>query len=197
MRPSQPSSNATEYGDGCSQLAVFFIKDVLFRNIVDPENLKAPPFMKSRRAACAVEVMKKYAARGFRIVLLEHIPSLHYGSANHIRTCLTSLWDELKEMIGNFLPITVLLSTASTVCSNFKESNRSFVFPQPGLWHFFIQYLNNTMHPDPALSFVLGTSTREPRILDREHQQIALAIGLPFQDLSSFGACLGNDELNS
>lgn len=186
---SNSSLSSAEYGDGTTQLAIFFIEDVLLTYSSDEGVVLEEGFLRyteGPNAAQIVKFMQSFAKRGFRIVLIDHIPSLHYGSAEHIRGCLNSLFESIAGLIGSTgMTVTILLSvTTNLTFSRRLSCGEGFAFPRPGLWQFFTQHLNGGLTPDARTSFVVGCNKRRHCFLNDVHKKFASAISVSYKEIS-------------
>lgn len=136
------------------------------------------------------EAVQRYYHKGYRIVILEHIPSLHYGSSSHIELCLGSISDAMSSLVSETnCTVTVLVSPISSILSFFtadSDSHHRLSQPLPDLLKCFVKCLNESVKPDPATSFLVGASPRQSPVVASIHQQFALAASLDYKELDMF-----------
>lgn len=176
-----------------SSVAFFFLNGVLlcFSNASDTylveKSFQVLPLDGFTRVA---KVMKQLFQKGFRIVVIEHIPSLHYGSAAHIEVCLGSITSAMNTLaFEGGCSITVLLSMRSNICSLFDTDvdDCQQVSRSPhDLWYYFVDFLNNSAKPDFATSFLVGSSSEKFPVEANVHKQFAAEAGIQYKELDVF-----------
>lgn len=179
----QTNSDGVEQRTAASRnLIVCFLDDVLLRLSRRDGGPMYAQFGPLDTSSAAVKMLTAHALRGFRIVLVEHLPSLHYGSAAHITSTLESIHHASSELMTGVPNVSLLLVTASYIAGASHGSGREFIFPRPGAWNYFLHHLNSSLLPDVADSFVMGSSRRTHAVMEGVHSRFARAIGLRFVD---------------
>lgn len=136
------------------------------------------------RASALIRVLLHYISCGFRIVLLDHFPSLHHGNRVNCKRHLAPLVHYCHSCNTHGCTCTVILSIISYITAQQRGGlNSSFTLPQAGLLQFFVQHFNASLQPDPALSFVVGTSTRQNVFCTNIHRDFAAHAGLRYVDV--------------
>lgn len=182
------SASAAQCRNASSLLALFFIDDVFLhyssksaQDSVCELDFRFTPF---ELTLPVLRAMREYALKGFRIVLLDHLPSLHFGSSVHVFRALDSLSQSINDLLGvSTFEITILLSIVSNISCDSQLI--PFCFPNTGLFDFFQKELNMSLQVDRDASIIFGSQNRQNSVLNRVHTMFAKSISLPFNDVSA------------
>lgn len=174
-------------------VAFFFLNGVLlsFPSPHDPDlGEQQFQFLPHEHFKHVETALQQCYQKGYRIVILEHIPSLHYGSSNHIEMCLGSISDAMSALVNETgCTVTVLLSPASSIFSFYSvegDDRLGFSSSLPELWECFIKFFHGFGKPDPATSFVVGASSNECPAKSSMHKQFAMSASLEYKELDLF-----------
>ncbi|EAN98764.1 hypothetical protein C3747_2g143 [Trypanosoma cruzi] len=145
----------TTYTDAARLVAVFMIDNVLIRREPIHACLQEGHPMWSLIDPNLPSAAHKLAEKGYRIVLLDHYPSLHHGN----EIALEAKLNPIAELCQKYFTcdVTVVLSTMSYISAAYRSDGKPFLLPYSGLWQFFITQLNGGLRAD-ADSLLVGES---------------------------------------
>lgn len=191
-KASAEKSASSKYTDASRQVAFFLAQDVLLCNdrldsAEGPQQEAAAVVEQRRRKALAA--MARYAARAYRIVVLDHFPDLHHGSAFSAEERLTPLVRLLQTECTAAFTVTVVLSVVSYITVGQRRGiSASFVLPNTGLLQFFSSELNASLQLDGSTSLLVGTRHRGNPFLDGMHATFAANASLAFVEVDDLVA---------
>ncbi|CAD2222221.1 hypothetical protein ADEAN_000976100 [Angomonas deanei] len=146
---SHNKAYTTDFKDASQQVVFLFVNSICdFRRTDAPLDEMVCETLSNK--------VLDYTKRGFRVVLLDHLPTLHYSSPDGIHQTLSPIVEFCREYCSKKgFPITVLLSVVSNTIALQSRSASSLALPQSGILNYFISQLNASLAPDPALSFAV------------------------------------------
>ncbi|KAG8342879.1 putative Polynucleotide kinase 3 phosphatase [Trypanosoma vivax] len=152
--------SATTHMDCSHSVAAFMIENVFVKR----EPMSA--WVKNKRLSWSLSdtelpaVLRTLADKGYRIVLLDHYPSLHHGSSHAVEAKLSPI----VELCQQHLPVsvTVLISLVSYISAAHCRIGAPFVHPNSGMWQLFIRQVNGGLRPDSG-SFLVGATRADER----------------------------------
>ncbi|KAH9589271.1 Polynucleotide kinase 3 phosphatase [Trypanosoma melophagium] len=155
---SSGSSGKSTYSDVARLIAVFMIDGVLLKREPLQNYLQDKHFEWSLIDMDLPSIVHKLAEKGYRIVVLDHYPSLHHGNTLALEAKLQPITELCQKHFN--CDVTVLLSTMSYVSASYRRDGMPFVLPYSGIWQFFITQLNSGLRAD-ADSLLVGASSDE------------------------------------
>lgn len=197
-------STSSKYTDASRQVAFFFAEDVLLladddvKGVGTSAAVAGDPSAHSTEVAAAdsersarrvrqqkaLAAMGHYAARGCRVVVLDHFPDLHHGGLPSATAKLLPLVRCIEEDCSAIASVTVVISVMSCITAGQKRGiSASFLLPNVGLLQFFVSDLNSSMQVYARNSVVVGTRHRGNAFLDGIHSTFASNAGLPFVEV--------------
>lgn len=184
-----PQDHAEVLRESSRQLAVFFIDDVLLRREAYPGAVLPASgegsYVATAASKALVERMRALARRAYRIVWLDHYPALHHADRCGAAALLRPITSFFEAECGGDFPVTVALSAVSYVTPG-REGER-YAFPEAKLWRHFVAHLNRALTPDPATSFVVGTSNRpDAAVFAAVYRDVAANAKLRYVEVNDF-----------
>ncbi|ORC92600.1 uncharacterized protein TM35_000033530 [Trypanosoma theileri] len=153
---SSGNSGKSIYTDVARLIAVFIIDGVLLKREPLQNYLQDKQHKWSLLDTELPSLAHKLAEKGYRIVLMDHYPSLHHGNTLALESKLQPIAELCQKHFS--CDVTVLLSTMSYVSASYRRDGMPFVLPYSGVWQFFITQLNSGLRAD-ADSLLVGASS--------------------------------------
>nr|CCC94598.1 unnamed protein product [Trypanosoma congolense IL3000] len=138
--------SAFAYTDSSRTVAAFMIDDVLLRRECLGAGAGGESTKWSVTDARLPATAGVLAERGYRIVLVDHYPSLHHGNLYALESRLQPIVELCKQHFT--WDVTVVLSVVSHISAASRRDMAPFVLPNSGLWDFFTTQLNGGLRPD-------------------------------------------------
>ncbi|RNF26455.1 uncharacterized protein Tco025E_01177 [Trypanosoma conorhini] len=148
-------ASKTTYNDAARLIAVFMIDNVLIRREPMRACLQPAGRVWSVVDSDLLSAVPRLAEKGYRIVLLDHYPSLHHGNETALETKLHPIAELCRQYFS--CDVTVVISTMSCISAAHRREGMPFILPYSGLWQFFVVQLNGGLRPD-AESLLVGES---------------------------------------
>lgn len=208
---SNDRAEVSKYSDGSRYIRFYFIEDVLLcRTLnsivslpVESQSVDPLPFLQGSSSTTTQTTtsitaeehakrllndtlladMKSHAERGYRIVFLDHYPTLHHGSSFTLETVLQPIADFCTLHCRDFTVTVVLAVTSYVNATQRHRRDFSFVLPQVGLLKLFTAQLNASLEPDPETTAVIGTNQRPSPFLRGTHSTFARNASLTYTDM--------------
>ncbi|KEG12161.1 hypothetical protein DQ04_01941080 [Trypanosoma grayi] len=183
---SSDASTKSTYTDAARFIAVFIIDNVLLRREPIHAYLQHGNPSWSLIDLELLTAAQKLVEKGYRIVLLDHYPSLHHGNVFALEAKLHPIAELCQKHFK--CDVTVVLSTMSYISASHRRDGMPFVLPYSGVWQFFIAQLNGGLRAD-AESLLVGAaaddasgSSANPSSQGKRDAQFAMNCGLRYVD---------------
>ncbi|ESL06389.1 hypothetical protein TRSC58_05939 [Trypanosoma rangeli SC58] len=149
------TASRSTYNDAARLIAVFMIDNVLIRREPIRAFLQRGHHVWSLADPDLPSAVHKLAEKGYRIVFLDHYPSLHHGNEIALGAKLNPVAELCQQHFS--CDVTVVISTMSCISATHRRDGMPFILPQSGVWQFFIIQLNGGLRAD-AESLLVGES---------------------------------------